>query len=376
MRGDLVHEGIMNTTHNVSATLALVLATLTAAATEPLAPRAHAQDAERRAARADGPPLLAELERAFGAAADRIAASVVTLVVERDASAAPARPAEPAEGAELPYNKRPGGDVSGVAIAANRVLTSAYNVEGAKSIIVVDPASGKRLAARVLGRDEALDLALLAVPGVKADGDELTAAAFPERAAPRVGSWLVLVGRGPDGDLGVNSGIVSALGRFRGDALQTDAALNYGNYGGAAVDVEGRLVGMAVRLSTRPGVNSGVGFVIPAERIRAALPLLEKGQTRAAPPRAFLGVQFGREILEPPGVEIARVVDGSSAHLAGIEKGDVIRRVADADASDAGSVADAIQEKRPGDVIRVEVDREGKRLGFEVTLGVRPQEAR
>jgi serine protease Do len=330
-------------------------------------------------------PLLVQLERAYAAAAERVAASVVAISVERDPSEPEPRAAETGEN-DAPYLKRPGGDVSGVAIAPDRVLTSAWNVERAKAIVVRD-ASGRRFAARVLGQDEALDVALLAVGAPLAEGERGAAEApsgrpalaptpVPERPLPRVGSWLVAVGRGPDGHLGVNAGIVSALGRFRGDALQTDAALNYGNYGGAAVDIEGRLLGICVRLSTRAGVNSGVGFVIPSERLRELLPVLERGERRAAPPRAFLGVQFGREILEPPGVEVARVLPGTAAADAGLEQGDVIRRIGDADAADTGSIADAIQGRRPGDTVRVEVDRAGRRIGFEVVLGTRPPEAR
>ncbi len=308
-------------------------------------------------------PLLAQLERAFRAAAAAVERSVVEIEVERDAAESGGR------GSGVPaYALRPSGPVTGIAVEKNCILTSAYNVEGAKAVFLLAP-EGRRVAARVLGRDEGLDLALLEIAADA--GVALAPAAFVDGAKlPAVGTWLIAVGRGPS----VNAGIVSAHGRFRGDAIATDASLNYGNYGGAAVDIRGRLVGIPVRLSPRTGVNSGVGFVIPAAKVREVLPILARGEVRKQRPRGFLGVQFGKERIDPPGVEIERVVDRSGAAEAGLEKGDVIRGVGGTPVVDIQSASDAIQNFKPGDTARIEIERDGRAISFEVTLGERPVE--
>jgi putative serine protease PepD len=330
-----------------------------------LAAGARAQEAPA----GGGELLLGHLEKAFEGAADRVAPAVAALEVDR------APEPEPSPGEEVPpYARRPAGLVSGVWIAPDRVLTSAYNLDGAKRVAVLGPRK-ERLAAKVLGRDDAADLALVELEQPSPGG---STAAIEARPAPKVGSFVVVVGRGPSGEPGVNAGIVSALSRQRGDAIQTDAPLNFGNYGGAAVDLDGRLVGIAVRpsLTSRAGVNSGVGFLVPCAKIRELLPLLERGQSRRSGPRAFLGIRFGRELSDPPGVEITEVTKGSGAAECGLEKGDILRRVADAEAIDALTISEAIQARQPGDQIRIIAERGGRLIGFEARLGERPTEER
>jgi S1-C subfamily serine protease len=309
-------------------------------------------------------PLVKHLEAAFRSAASLAAPAVVAIEVDRDAA--------PVSETGLPaYARRPPGLVSGIAIGPARVLTSAWNVEGARRVRVVPEEGAPPVDARVVGRDETIDLALLAVEGA---APPLTPIPLSAGTPPTVGSWLIAIGRGPLGTIVVNAGIVSARGRFRGEAIQTDAALNYGNYGGAAVDIEGRMLGIAVRLSPRAGVNSGVGFVIPVDRIREALPRLERGEARKLPLRAFLGVQFGREVMDPPGLTVARVIAGTGAAEAGLEEGDVLRCIDGIAAVDASAVSEAIQARMPGERIRVVAERRGRGLCLEAVLGARATE--
>ena len=327
------------------------------------------------------PGPLEDLGRAFEAAAKAASPAVISIVVERDPLAAektsrptvPAPPGAPGTAERPPYAVRPPSPVSGVVIdPRGLVLTSAFNLEGGRSFTIVFP-DGTRAAASRLGSDEECDVVLLKL--VEPPKCPLPALALETRPPPPPGAFVIVVGRGPGGSLTVNAGIASGL-RFGGAALQTDAATNWSNYGGAAVDLEGRLVGVVIRPSARPGVNSGVGFVAPVSRVLAVFEDLERGLVRKAPPRPFLGVQFGRELEAPPGVEVSRVLPGTAAAAAGLEAGDVIRSIDDVPALDAGTVSETIRARRPGASVRVEVERAAHRMVFEVRLGERPAEER
>ena len=161
--------------------------------------------------------------------------------------------------------------------------------------------------------------------------------AVPEEAGPYIEMWAgvtrqffekdrALVRRFQKIDINEPSvsDAIDILKGLKPDVLQTDAALNYVNLGGAAVDLDGRLVGMPVWMTARAGVNSGVGFLVPTAAIFEALPKLERGAIVPKPQRAFLGVQLGNERLEPAGLEIAQVLADTAAAKAGLEKGDLI----------------------------------------------------
>lgn len=327
--------------------------------------KATAAGSETRAgAEADGGPvgLLRGLEAAYRQAIDRVAPSVVSVEVDRERETR--RRGVPA------YAVRPGTPASGVLLEGGYVLTSAYHVAKADAVRVRFP-GGASSAAQVHGLDGQVDLALLRVEEVPASARPF-AGRFRE-APVSVGTLIVLVGRGPGG-VTSNTGIVSALRRFRGVVTQTDAAINYTNLGGAAIDLDGRLVGIAIRLSGRPGVNSGVGFLCPSERIVKALDQLRAGKKIAAPARPFLGVQFGKEHLDPPGLELARVVADTAAARAGLRKGDRLTSFDGQLLTDWSSLSNAIAGHHPGDKVKVEAMRGDKVLSLEIVLGERPKE--
>ncbi|GIW71343.1 MAG: protease [Planctomycetota bacterium] len=307
--------------------------------------------------------VLAALERAFRQAAARAAPAVVGIEVERDA--VPAARREVAE-----FLLPPGTPASGVVVAPEGlVLTSARNVAGAREVRVVLPAGG-RLLGEVLATDAELDLALVRALDAPAD---LPAVAFRPAVPPPVGSWLVVVGFGPEGRPSVNTGIVSAIGRFDGLMLQTDAAINHTNRGGLAVDIEGRPLGVVVHRSDRVGVNSGVGFVAAAGRIAERLPALSRGESIAPRPRPFLGIRLGEERLDPSGIVVAGVLPGSAAAAAELLAGDLIHRIGEVTITDARSLSRALRRYAPGDRVVVVVVRDGVPRELELVLGARPE---
>jgi len=177
----------------------------------------------------------------------------------------------------------------------------------------------------------------------------------------------------------VTSGIVSALGRTItapngfsiSGAIQTDAAINPGNSGGPLLDVDGRVIGVNSQIRTDGGnANSGVGFAVPVDEIKRSLPALERGEE---PKRAFLGVS-SRQAAEG-GAEVGTVVENSPASRAGLRAGDRIVEAADQAVRDPDDVSTVVNARRPGDEVRVVVERDGERRTLTVTLGEQPEQA-
>lgn len=215
--------------------------------------------------------------------------------------------------------KQPRRGRSGVVIAPGLVVTSALNVEvfGVDDLVVVD-AKGETLPARLRGRDMRLRLVLLAVPGLSA-----TTIAPAPPGAREVGRFALVLGtplrrRSPTATFG----ILSAIDRFQGRADQLDAAIDASNTGGAVVDLQGRLLGIAVHVHERLGARSGVGFYVPTHLVQSALPGLKRGDQLEA---GSLGIVVPRfQSARAGGVEVVAVTPRGAAARAGIRKGDVI----------------------------------------------------
>ena len=190
----------------------------------------------------------------------------------------------------------------------------------------------------------------------------------------RVGQWAIAVGRAFEGDRpNMSVGILSALERIWGKAIQTDAAVSPNNYGGPLVDVQGRVLGVLVPLSPQSeselsGIewyDSGIGFAVPAEHILSILPKLESGKD-LQPGR--MGIRFASQNLhiEPP--QIAGCHPRSPAALAGLDSGDRIVQI-DARAIDrAAQVKEEISRRYAGDTMRVVVLRGKERLERKIEL--------
>jgi S1-C subfamily serine protease len=333
-----------------------------------LAPPALAQEAPSASAR------LSQVDQALQAAAERAGASIVRVEVER--SQVGPRPLSARErrgmgvmgGYDPRYFSRPEGPCSGVVVGPGLIATSLWNLEGNGEVVVVD-AGGQRHAARRVGRDEALRVGLLAVDA------KLTPIAVAPSSELVVGRTALLVASTEGGAPLVTRGIVSGLGRLRGDAFTHSARTSFANVGGAIVDLEGRLLGISVRhgARVRQGQSSGVGFGAPADKLLPNLDSLAEGRVIPPRPTAFLGI--GPDPRFPgPGVKIARIVADSAAAGVGLQAGDIITVFNSVELLEFGHLVEEIQKLEVGAEIVISVRRGDKQHDFQVKLGERPDD--
>ena len=240
--------------------------------------------------------------------------------------------------------------------------------------------------ATLIGTDPTTDIALL-----KVDTDrDLPYLKFADSDAVRIGEWVAAVGNPFELETTVTAGIVSAKGRSiniigRNDRdrtaiesfIQTDAAVNPGNSGGALVNTDGNLIGINTAIASPTGAYSGYSFAVPSTLVRKVVDdLREFGQVQ----RGFIGAriievdqavadQFDLDINY--GVYIDTLVEGSSARDAGLRKGDIITSVDGTPVRTSPNFLGRIGRKRPGDVIRLEYIRDGKTRTADVTLKTR-----
>jgi serine protease Do len=272
--------------------------------------------------------------------------------------------------------RRAGGGGSGVVVTPDGfVLTSAHVVAGADPEVVASFVDGREIRATVIGLDPLSDLAVL-----RSDARDLRAADLGDADRLRVGQLVVAIGN-PHGFTGsVTAGVVSALGRslptqagrIVENVIQTDAALNPGNSGGALADSRGRVVGINTAVA---GVGLGLAVPVNETTRRIVGALMTEGRFR----RAYLGIAGGSRPLPPRiaaelgrsgGVEIVEVVPGSPAALAGLRAEDLIVAVA---AKPVTGVND-LQRLMTGDLIDSVVDADVVRDGTLLQVSLRPVE--
>src|SRR5262245_60332951 len=258
------------------------------------------------------------------------------------------------------------------------IITNDHVVEGASEYRVRFGENGKPIEAELLGKDPSVDLALLKVePGDVDGGLEPLELGASENLRP--GDPAIAIGS-PFGLTGtVTAGIVSALGRTIeapngfsiSGAIQTDAAINPGNAGGPLLDEQGRVIGVNSQIRTGGGnANTGVGFAVPVDEIKRSLPSLEKGEDVE---RAFLGVSSGP--AQEGGAAVSGVITDGPASKAGLREGDTIVQINDEPVRDSDDVSAVVNSRRPGDEVRVVVERDGERRTLTVTLGEQPEQA-
>ncbi len=267
------------------------------------------------------------------------------------------------------------GSGSGVVITPDGfMLTSAHVVAGGDGRVAVALTDGRELRAEVVGSDPLSDLAVL-----RADGDALPSAELGDAEHLRVGQLVVAVGNPHGFDGSVTAGVVSALGRSlptrSGSAvrivenvIQTDAALNPGNSGGALADGLGRVVGVNTAVA---GVGLGLAVPVNSTTRRIVSALMRDGRFR----RAYLGFAGGtrplpprlaRELERQAGVEVVEVVEGSPAARAGLRPEDLIVEVDGVPVRDAGDVQRLMVGDLIGRPVRTSVVREGRLLELEL----------
>src|SRR5918992_2832073 len=154
-------------------------------------------------------------------------------------------------------------------------------------------------------------------------------------------------------------------------AIQTDAAINPGNSGGPLLDEQGRVIGVNSQIRTGGGnANTGVGFAVPVDEIKRSLPALKRGED---PERAFLGVSS--RAAPEGGAAVRGGVESGPAARAGVRPGDMIVEISGQPVQDPDDVSAVVNSRRPGDEVRVVVERGGERRTLTVTLGEQPERA-
>lgn len=265
---------------------------------------------------------------------------------------------------------------SGFIVRANGFIVTNYHViEGAEEITVVlhDNTS---LEAKLIGRDDKTDLAVLKVETDK----PLPFVDFGDSDTMRVGDWVLAIGN-PFGLGGtVTAGIISARSREINagpydDFLQTDAAINRGNSGGPMFNMDGKVIGINTAIYSPSGGSVGIGFAIPSALARGVVDqIIEFGRTK----RGWLGVRIQSvtpELAEslglqkPEGALVAGVTEGGPAAKAGIETGDVILQFDGKPISESRRLPRVVADTPVDKQTSVQVWRKGTRKNLPVTLG-------
>ena len=269
---------------------------------------------------------------------------------------------------------------SGVIISADGyIVTNNHVVDGADELTVTLNENSKEYSARIIGADKTTDLAL-----IKIDAKNLPAIAIANSDDVKIGEWVLAVGNPLGLNNTVTAGIVSAKARQMGEGvtsmIQTDAAINQGNSGGALVNTNGALIGINAMLASPTGSNIGYGFAIPTAIMNKVVDDIKK---YGAVQRAMIGIkggdvsnkvdadkEQGKEVdygtME--GIYIGEVVEGGAAQAAGLQKEDVIISIDGQKIKKFGDLQGVIAQKRPGDKVKVTYLRNKKEHTATLTL--------
>lgn len=269
---------------------------------------------------------------------------------------------------------------SGVIISDDGYIVTNNHVVAGADELTVTLNDNREFSARIIGTDETTDLAL-----IKIDGKKLPAITIANSEDLKIGEWVLAVGNPLGLNNTVTAGIVSAKARRLGANgveafIQTDAAINAGNSGGALVNTRGELVGINAMLYSQTGSYSGYGFAIPTTIMNKVVDDLKKYGTVQ---RAFIGIQGldvknyvdqqkaqGKEVdlgtME--GIYVGKVQEGGAAAAAGIEPGDVIIGADGQKVSSFPELQEIVAKKRPGDKMTIEYLHDKKKKKETVTL--------
>ncbi|MEM9390873.1 MAG: Do family serine endopeptidase [Bacteroidota bacterium] len=280
------------------------------------------------------------------------------------------------------------GTGSGVLINTDGyIVTNNHVIDGADELEVTLH-DNRSFNAKVIGTDPTSDLAV-----IKIDEEDLPHLSLTNSDNVKVGEWVLAVGNPFNLNSTVTAGIVSAKGRSiniigsnlrrsPGDSLntaiesfiQTDAAVNPGNSGGALVNLNGDLIGINTAIASPTGAYSGYAFAVPANIVdRVVEDLITYGVVQ----RGWLGVTINsvtsgfaldNDLEVDAGAYVSAISSKSGALDAGIKEGDVIIQVDNITVNNTPQLIGYIGGKRPGDVVRVKIDRKGKEMSFNVTL--------
>lgn len=270
---------------------------------------------------------------------------------------------------------------SGVIVSPDGyVLTNHHVVDGALDIRV-ELTDNRTFKAKLVGSDQPSDLAVL-----KIEAKDLPTLSLGDSDKVRVGDFVLAVGNPMGIGQTVTSGIISAKGRQTGlsdgsfeDFLQTDAAINRGNSGGALVNTTGELVGINSQILSPSGGNIGIGFAIPSNMAKVVMDQLVKtGKVR----RGMLGVSIqpvdadlaaSMDLPSAQGAIVTNVTPASPAEKAGIKRGDVIVGINNHTVADSNVLRNLVASIPPGTNVKVSALRDGREQNFQVALAELPE---
>ena len=267
---------------------------------------------------------------------------------------------------------------SGVIITSDGyIITNNHVIEGADEIVVTLE-DNKSYKSRLIGRDPVTDIALL-----KIDANNLPYLSFGNSDSLRLGEWVIAIGNPYNLRSTITAGIVSAKGRsmpatgeeFKIESfIQTDAAVNPGNSGGALVTTRGELVGINTAIATRTGSYTGYSFAVPSSIAKKVVEdLIDFGSVQ----RALLGIsmqEIDGDLAKEKGLEgtngiyIAEVVRDGAADRSGIKVGDVLLSINGVKVNSGPAVQEQISKYRPKDKVDIELLRNGKQISVSVVL--------
>lgn len=277
---------------------------------------------------------------------------------------------------------------SGVIISSDGYIVSNNHVVENASSLKVTLNDGKSYDAEIVGTDPTTDIALL-----KIDAENLSTVPFGDSDLLRLGEWVLAVGSPYGLNSTVTAGIVSAKGRnldiipseFRLESfIQTDAAVNPGNSGGALVNIDGELIGINTVIKSPTGSYTGYSFAVPSSIVRKVISdLKEYGIVQ----RAMLGIGYSpitdefiernnEGITEKDGLYIVTVDPNGAAGEAGVEIGDVLIEFDGVKTNSSSALQEAIAKYRPSDRVELKIKRDGEIISYDVLLRNRSGEAK
>jgi Do/DeqQ family serine protease len=267
---------------------------------------------------------------------------------------------------------------SGVIISPDGYIVTNNHVVQETARLEVTLNDNRTFEAELIGNDPSTDLAL-----IKIDGENLPYLNYGNSDDLKVGEWVLAVGNPFNLTSTVTAGIVSAKARNINilgsntaieSFIQTDAAVNRGNSGGALVNTNGELVGINAAIASNTGNYTGYSFAIPVNIVKK---VMDDFMNYGGVQRAYLGITFTeidsefakqRGLDEVKGVYVADVLENSAAEKGGIKPGDVIVKIDNSVIDSKSSFLESIGTHRPGDKVDIQVMRNGKPEHIEVTL--------
>nr|WP_321412382.1 trypsin-like peptidase domain-containing protein [uncultured Allomuricauda sp.] len=267
------------------------------------------------------------------------------------------------------------GTGSGVIISPDGYIVTNNHVIANSSQLEVVLNNNKSYEAEVIGTDADSDIALLKIDAE----DALPYLAFGDSDNAKIGEWVLAVGNPFNLTSTVTAGIVSAKARSLSPTgaqsfIQTDAAVNPGNSGGALVNTNGDLIGINTAITSQTGSYIGYAFAVPSNIAKKVVEdIMEFGNVQ----KGLLGIRGGNlnpEVAMEMGIEdlegvyVSSVEEESGASDAGLVKGDIIKKIDNVDVAKFSELTGYLSAKRPGDVIQLTLDRDGKSIVKNITL--------